>query len=67
VADDATVVDLDPRREPVGEAEPTFALQLVEVLDQVGRRRVVVGDAGLEGHLGQAADGFGGDPGQGRD
>ncbi len=46
--DDLAVLDLDPRLEPVGEAEPTLGPPLVEVVDDVGRGVVVAGDPGVE-------------------
>ena len=39
--DDAAVLDLDPGRQPVGEAEPAGGPPRLEVVDGVGRRFVV--------------------------
>ena len=46
----------------VGEAEPVTPAELLQVLDDVGRWRVVVGDAGLEGKLRSAGDRLRRDP-----
>jgi hypothetical protein len=59
---DPITVDLDPRPQVVGEAEPVSGLQGAEVVDAIGWRVVVVGDADLEGHPHGAGDRLGGDP-----
>jgi len=59
------VLDVHPRRQDIGEAEPIGHPQVLEVLDVVGRRLVVVGESGIEGHAGSSAYGLGGDPRQG--
>src|SRR5215218_9352243 len=55
VVDDAAVLDLDPGPQLVGEPEAVGLLEGLEVLQDVGRWRVVVGDAEAERQLGPGA------------
>ncbi len=50
--------------EPIGETEAVGLSQLVEVLENLGRWLVVVGNPGVEGQPGATDDGLGGNPGQ---
>ena len=52
VAHDAPVLDLDPGAQLVGESEGVGLAQRLEVVDHLGQRRVVVGDAHVECQLG---------------
>jgi hypothetical protein len=72
VADDpatagTVLLHVDEGPQLVGEPEPVCDPQRLDVVDDIGGRVVVVGDPGLEGHLGQAGDRFGGDPRNGCD
>ena len=67
VADDPSVLDLDERPELVRLAEPIRPAKLLEVVELVGRRLVVVGHAHLERDLREAGDGLRRDPGDRRD
>jgi hypothetical protein len=67
LVDDLAVIDLDPGLELVRLAEEIVLVQRLEVVDPVGRRFVVVGDAHLERHLRHARDRLGRNPGDGRD
>ncbi len=58
----AAPVGLHPRRQHVGEPEPVGRPQCLEVLDDVGRRVVVVGEPGVECHAGPPAYRFRWDP-----
>jgi hypothetical protein len=55
VVGDAAVLDLDPGAQLVGEPEAVGLLEGLEVLEDVGRWRVVVGDAEAERQLGPGA------------
>src|SRR5215212_12113243 len=55
VVDDAAVRDLDPGSQVVGEPEAVGLLEGLEVLEDVGRWRVVMGDAEAERQLGPGA------------
>jgi len=57
------VVNVDPRAQMVGEPKPVRRAQRIQVVDLVGRRFVVVGDAHLERQLGHSLHRFGRDPG----
>ena len=59
VIDDAACLYLDPCLQVVGKAETVGLTQLLQVVDDVGRGCVVVGDAALEGELGSAGDRLG--------
>ena len=48
----ALAFDLDRRREPIGEAKTVRSAQLVEVLDHIGRRLVVVRHPDVERQAG---------------
>ena len=61
------VLDLDPRAQLVRLAEGVRLVQLVEILDPVRRRIVVVGDPELERELRHALDRLGRDPRDRRD
>jgi hypothetical protein len=49
----------------IGEPEAVRDPQVLEVLDDVGRRFVVVGESGIERHPGPSPYRLGGDPRQG--
>ncbi len=55
VADDAAVLDLDPGAQLVGEPEAVGGLERLQVLEHLGGRGVVVGDAEAERQLGPGA------------
>jgi hypothetical protein len=55
VDDAAVVVDLDPGPQVVGEAEAVGGPEGVQVLQDLGRWRVVVSDAEAERQLGAGA------------
>ncbi len=65
--DDLAVDHLDPSDELVGEAEAVGRSEGFEVVDHVGWRIVVVGEAGAEDRLVEAGHRFGRDPAQARD
>lgn len=65
--DNAAVLHFDPRLEPVGEAEAVGEPQVVDVVEDVGLRRVLVAHAHFERELGHPLNGFGRDPGDRRD
>lgn len=67
VPDDPSVVNFDERPELVRLAKPIRPAKLLEVLQLVGRRLVVVGHAHLEGDLREAGNGLRRDPGDRRD
>jgi hypothetical protein len=66
VPDDPSVLDVDVRPELVRLAKPIRPAKLLEVLELIGRRLVVVGDAHLERDLREAGDGLRRDPGDRR-
>jgi hypothetical protein len=66
-AHDPAVVDLDEGAQLVRLAEAVARPELLEIVDPVRRRLVVVGDAELERDLRRAADGLGRNPGHGGD
>jgi hypothetical protein len=55
MADDAAVLDLDPGAQLVGEPEAVGRLERLQVLQHLGGRRVVVGDAETERQLAPGA------------
>ena len=63
---DAAVLDLDEGAQLVRLAELVARSQLLEIVEVIRRRVVVVGDAELERDLRRSRDRFGGDPGHGR-
>ena len=50
----AGVVELGPRPQHVGEAEPVTGPEVLDVVELVGGWVVVVGESGIEGHPGAA-------------
>ncbi len=62
MAGDLAVDHIDPRSQPVGEAEAIRRLQRLEQLDVIGGRIVVVGQAHFERDLGDPPDSLGWDP-----
>ena len=60
--DDSAVLDLDERAQLVRFAEAVARPELLEIIETIGGRLVVVGDAGLERDLRWARDGLGRDP-----
>jgi hypothetical protein len=62
VVDDAPVLDLHPRPKVVREPKGARGMEPLEVVDDVGRRLVVVADPKLEGELGDAFDRLRRDP-----
>ena len=56
VIDDAASLYLDPCLQMVGKAETVGLAQLLEVLDDIGRWGIIVGDTALERELGCAGD-----------
>jgi hypothetical protein len=56
-------VDLDRDGQPIRESEAIGVAQRLQVVDRVGRRLIVVGDARVEGQASHPFDGLGGDPG----
>ena len=67
VIGDAAVFYVDVGPQLVGEPEAVVLAHLVEVVEHVGKRLVVVGCAHLEGELGHPLDRLGGDPRDGDD
>ena len=59
---DPAVLDLDERAQLVRLAEAVARSELLEIDETIGRRLVVMGDAGLERDLRWARDGLGRDP-----
>ena len=55
-------IDVDPRSKHVRESEPVSGLQRLEIVDALGRWRVVVGETRVERQPRSALDSFGGYP-----
>ena len=62
--DPARLVDLDPGRQVVGEAEPVGGTQLVEVSEHLWRRCVIVGHTRVKRQARATGNGLGGYPGK---
>ncbi len=61
--DPARAVHLDPAAQDIGDPEPVRDPQRLDVAELAGRRIVVVGDPGVEGHPRAAGDRFRWNPG----
>src|SRR5713101_2817077 len=67
IGQDVAVLDLDPGPQLVREADAVAGQQGAEVLEPVGRRKIVVGEPRLKSEPGEALGGLPGYPRNGRD